>query len=333
MISKVGTMNMSDVVCVSHGKDTDGLASAALVKIAKGADVILADYGDFVERLMELKEPKELYICDLGLNESIEGGFLAEVKRLTKKAKVIYIDHHPLDLNLKNKIKSLGVALTHSTEQCASMLVLQKLCKKLPKEAGLLAAYGAVTDYMDNHPSARKIVDGFDRQFVIFESTLLSHAISGSDGDTKVMDRFVDSLASLRYPHQIEGIYDLALKQVESISQILSEVRSNGVRLKNLAYMETDGGSTGNVANLLTGSFEVPVGIAYKLKKIECVYEASLRGTGESKKHLGKVVGKVAKIVGGSGGGHPNASGIRFPKNRLTEFLRLVEEELEDQRF
>lgn len=320
-------MTESKAVCISHGKDVDGLASAALVKRVTNAAVILADYGDFIERLSELEGVEELYICDLGLNNKTEGPFLDEIQRLGG-GNVSYIDHHPLNPVVKRAFRRFGVNLTHSLKQCTSMLVMEKFAERLPREAGLLGAYGAITDYMDDHPTARKIIDGFDRQFVTLESTVLSHAVSGAKANTDFLHQIVDGLAKLRYPHQIGNVYSTAIEQAERIANLISEIKKKGVRRRGLAYTETDEMSTGNVANLLIGAFETSTGIAYKLKEGE-FYEASLRGIPVPGVHLGEIVSRVAQRVGGSGGGHPQASGARFPKKRLGDFLRLVEKELE----
>ena len=42
---------MRKVLCISHSTDVDGIASAALLKLAKDADIKLVDYGDFIEAL------------------------------------------------------------------------------------------------------------------------------------------------------------------------------------------------------------------------------------------------------------------------------------------
>ena len=47
-----------------------------------------------------------------------------------------------------------------------------------PPESSYLALFGAVTDYLDSSPLAGKMMERFDRQFVLLESTLLSYAIS-----------------------------------------------------------------------------------------------------------------------------------------------------------
>lgn len=47
--------------------------------------------------------------------------------------------------------------------------------------------------------------------------------------------------------------------------------------------------------------------------------------------HLGEALREVAEKLGGEGGGHAIAAGIRFPKDRLDEFIRLFNEALGKQ--
>ena len=47
--------------------------------------------------------------------------------------------------------------------------------------------------------------------------------------------------------------------------------------------------------------------------------------------HLGEALRKVAEIIGGEGGGHAIAAGIRFPKDKLEEFAELINKALGEQ--
>lgn len=47
--------------------------------------------------------------------------------------------------------------------------------------------------------------------------------------------------------------------------------------------------------------------------------------------HLGEALRKVAEIIGGEGGGHAIAAGIRFPKDKIEEFAELINKALEEQ--
>lgn len=312
-------------VCFAHGKDVDGLASASIIRMATGAQIILVDYGNLIEKLKEVKAGDEVYICDLGLNESLAESFLTELERIMGFASVHYIDHHPLESELKEKIVDLGVDLHHSLDECASVLVYLKFKDGLKRGANILAAYGAVTDYMDDKPAAKKIISRHDRQFILLESTLLTHALLGAGDDPGFISRVVAELSELKFPHEIEGVFDYAQKGLAETSRLMVEVAEKGVKSTWIAYMETTEGSTGTIANLLIGAFDVPIGIAYRLVKDEDLYEVSLRGSYDSKFNLGKIISQVTGMIGGSGGGHKKASGARISRQNLKDFLDLVE--------
>ena len=156
---------------------------------------------------------------------------------------------------------------------------------------------------------------------------MLSYAIAYKGRDSKFLLRIVESLADMRYPHEIGNVIRYSKLQVSRMAKLLKEISSMGKRMRNFAYMETDEATTGNVANFLTGAFDTPVGVAYRLKG-EFV-EVSLRGSESCKHDLGTVIAEVAKMLGGSGGGHPKASGAHVPSNRLNEFLKILDDHLD----
>ncbi len=319
-------------ICISHRKDADGLSSAALVKMATGAEIILADYGDLVETLSKVNRCSHLYICDLGMNEHLAIPFVKELERIRTFATIHYIDHHPLDPKVKDTLTSLGVDLTHSQEECTSVLTYTKFKDQLKRGAAIIAAYGAVTDYADNQPKAKKIIALYDRQFVLLEATLLTYALIGeaaASDERDIQNRIVIDLSETKFPHQINGIIESAQNGLEATAKLMLEVAEKGVKGNQTAHMEVKKGSTGTVANLLVGTFEVPVGIAYRYMKDEDVYEVSLRGSYDAPYDLGKIVSQVTGMIGGSGGGHKKASGARIPAGLLNDFLDLVEFEID----
>ncbi|MCL4435421.1 MAG: DHHA1 domain-containing protein [Thaumarchaeota archaeon] len=326
------TKSTETTICISHRKDADGLSSAALIKMATGSEIILADYGDLVETLCKVNSCNHLYICDLGMNEHLAAPFVKELERIRMFAVIHYIDHHPLDSKVKDTLTSLGVDLTHSLDECTSVLTYIKFKDQLKGGAAIIAAYGAVTDYADNQPVAKQIIALHDRQFVLLEATLLTYALIGAAAavdEADIRSRVVAGLSENKFPHQIEGITEAAKKGLEATAQLMLEVAKKGTKGNQIAYMEVKEGSTGTVANLLVGAFEVPVGIAYRYMKDEDVYEVSLRGSYQSQYDLGKIVSEVTGMVGGSGGGHKKASGARIPSGVLKEFIDLVEFEID----
>lgn len=320
-------------VVISHCKDADGLCSAALIRHMSGAEVLLTDYGDVIQTLQTVDEYDEYYICDLGSNQKTFDKFVDQMRRLSQNGSIHYVDHHPMATENIGRLRQEGIDVEHSTEECASVLVFKKYSAKLNDlpQMKILACCGAITDYMDNRPVARKLIESFDRQFLLYEATVLSFAISvigrdSMEGNTKLL-HLVKHLAEGNLPHEIEGASRLAQQQATNSATLLQHATIQGRRMKNYAYFLTKESSTGNVANFLIGAFEVPVGVAFR-EDAPDYYEISLRSIEESKHDLGKIIGKIAIKLDASGGGHPHASGARIRRGQLQEFLSLLDSEL-----
>ncbi len=318
---------MAEVVCVTHRKDVDGLASAAMLARLKSAKVVLSDYEEIVDKLRAIRNVKELFVCDLGTNEKIFDEFLTELSRIAIASHVTYVDHHPMKDEMLKKISKTGIELIHSTEECTSVLLYLKFKEELPKEARLLAAYGAVTDFRDSQPAAGRIIESYDRQFILLEATMLSYAIAYKGRNTRFLLEVVKSLAQMKYPHEIPNVTRYSGLQASRMTKLLKDIPSRGRRMKSFAYMETDESMTGNVANFLTGAFDTAVGVSYRSK--EDFYEVSLRGTEDCKKNLGTIISKISNQLGGSGGGHPKAAGAYIPAQRFEKFLAMLDRELQ----
>jgi single-stranded-DNA-specific exonuclease len=315
--------------CISHVKDVDGLSSAALVVAAKGGTFKLTDYDDLLKEMDAVPASATgLTICDLGTNASNFQEFLGKLAGLAKRMPVTYVDHHYLTDEAKQEIARTGVELRHDVRDCASMLTYLTYRESLPEGARLLALYGAVTDYMDTSANAAQMMETFDRQYVLLECTILAYALAKNGRGYAYPEMLVKELAAMKAPHTIDEVGREALAQAEVVRLLSDDVRSKGTRLGKLAYMKTEQSSTGNVAKLLLGAFGVSVGVAYKEKPGETA-ELSLRGTSESKIHLGKEIGLIAQRHGGSGGGHEKAAGCSVPVSQVQGLLADLESRLE----
>ncbi len=315
--------------CISHVKDVDGVSSAALVFAAKGGTFRLTDYDDLLDEIDAVPaSATSVTICDLGTNASNFPEFVRRLAVLAKKMPVIYIDHHFLTEDAKRDIIKAKVELRHDVKDCSSVLTYLTYKDHLPEGARLLALYGAVTDYMDGSAKASQMMETFDRQFILLESTMLAYALAKNGRDESYPETLVKELAKMMAPHCIEGVGRDALEQAEVVRLLAEEVRLKGTRLGKLAYMKTGESATGNVAKLLLGAFGVPLGVAYK-EKAGGVVELSLRSTSESGIHLGKEIGAMAQRHGGSGGGHEKAAGCSVPSSELQGLLEELEKRLE----
>ena len=290
--------------------------------------MILSDYDDFISNLRGIpRDADRVVITDIGADSADFPEYLAEIKRLAKRADVTHIDHHYMSESAKRQVRKAGVQLVHDTTECASMLTYKTFKDRLPERARLIALCGAVTDYMDDSPMAKRLMEQGDRQFVLLEATLLSTALGGKAEEAGFPEMVVEQLSRMKHPHEIPGIPQAAVEQLEREAKLGELVKAQGKRKGKVAYMVTTQYSTGNVAKLLIGAFEVPVGVAMKEKQ-EGWYEVSLRSTSEAGLHLGQTIARISKRLGGSGGGHRKAAGCRVPVSRAREMLDALEQKV-----
>ena len=200
------------------------------------------------------------------------------------------------------------------------MLTYTTFRKVLPERARLIALCGAVTDYMDDSPTAKRLMEQGDRLFVLLEATLLSEALGLKGSEDGFPEMVVGELSRMKHPHEIAGVPQAALEQLETEAKLGEFVKRHGIKEGNLAYMVTDQHSTGSIAKLLIGAFEVPVGVAMKEKQPGW-YEVSLRSTSDARIHLGRAIAKISERLGGSGGGHKKAAGCRIPVSEAGQMI------------
>jgi hypothetical protein len=306
----------SRTICVSHIKDVDGCISAALIKHAAKSQFLLANYGNINECLRRIHETFDIvYLCDLGINKTT----VKEFERIRQFAELTYIDHHALDASVLKSIQKMGVKVVHSQLDCTGVLTHDLFKADLPREAGLLASYAAVSDRLENGPLAKKLLSRYDRDFVLFEAMLLSYALEKADTDYK--KKLVPKLSKFEYPHQIPDIMKLALEQAERVATLRRQLPLRSQRIGNLFYADAEGDSSGTIANLLIEVCDAKIGIGYCTDEEKQITDLSIRKATTSKIDLGKQASKLAKRFGGIGGGHKKASGARIPTSKLMEFI------------
>lgn len=319
-------MSRTKVVCVSHKEDADGIGAASLIRQAFGGETRLVDYPGLMNELEQLRNDESLktvYICDLGLSKTNQDQFVDLLRDLRgKRISVYYIDHHDIEESIKKKIQALKVKLIHTVEECTTVQVYTAFKSKLNDHSSFVAACAAVTDYMEDRPLGSKLLQRFDRQFVLLEATTLTFTIVSHQKDSEYLLYLVDELSQLKYPHDIPNIFEFARIQAEKISGIIQKVKNNMKKMKNLAYMEVTDSGASMVVNFVLGLSGKNVGVSYKLREEQGIYAVSIRGSRACKLHLGKIVNQLATDLGGSGGGHDKACGAVIPKEKIVQFLK-----------
>jgi RecJ-like exonuclease len=318
---------VTNIVCISHSEDVDGLICATLFKIAKNASYILTDYPTLHETLKTInKEVDTLYICDLALGISL----LDEIKRISKVTKVVYIDHHPFKPGVLNSLEEFKVQIIHSSTKCAGMLTYQLLKKELPGDASILAAYATLSDYPYTNQEITRFLKQFDPHLLSFEYSILYYSVARAFDEPQFKHKIIDELSQLKYPHEIENVVHFAKEQVNYPLNLIRNPAKQVSYGNNLAYTEVLG-STSVVANTLMHILKKPILICYRKYGDGKHYHLSIRNKNRQN-NLGALTSEIAKKVHGSGGGHPLAAAAQLPLKSFTKFVTIMDSALSESR-
>ncbi len=313
-------------ICISHMEDADGIVSASLISQLFNTNTMLVDYNTFLPTLKQitLEDLEELYICDLGIGKALQEEFLSIIKKISNKGiKITYIDHHDQSDELKRELES-NLILLHDVNECTSVLIYSKFKDRLNDNFKLLAGIAAIVDEMDRRPIANTIVRSYDRQFIFYETVILSYAIYSSQKDMPFLLRLTEELKS-KFPHEINGIIERANEYAYNVSNTLKLINNNAIINGKFGYIYIDDPlDTGVTANMLLMSKGLRVALAYKDR--DNGYVLSLRGEENYDKHLGRIIGSIASDVGGTGGGHKLACGASVPKDKISIVIDRLKE-------
>jgi RecJ-like exonuclease len=315
-------------VCISHNRDADGVITAALIRHVTNCTVYLTDYDRVIQTLQKVGSATNLYICDLGTNKETEFQLVQQLQQMVKRMGICYIDHHPMSPTFMQKLVEIGVRVIHCKSDCASAITYELYKDRLPREAALLAACGAVTDAIEDGEITKKLLRRYDRDLIMLEASILSYAIAAKGEDEEFLLGLTEQMASGKLPHQIPNLCQYACEYGQRMIDLSHRIVQEGAKMKSIAHMHTVERNLGSVANFLMGEFDVPVGVAYRYKEETGKYIVSLRSANGFPPNLGELTSNTAAQVEGLGGGHSNASGAVVPKKNLAKFLELLDESI-----
>ena len=311
-------------VCMSHMADADGIISAALIREVFGGYTVLVNYREMLDTLNTVTanpDLKRLVICDIGLNHYTHDRFVDLLAYLRRRdVAVTYIDHHEIDPGIAERLENMDVELVNDPTECASVLVHERFKASLSEHSAFLAACAAITDYMDEAPIGSRLVQRFDRLFLMANASILAYNISGYQRENGSLLDIVSHLSMSKYPHDMQDGFDLARIEMEKAAFVMSRLRGNIMTMGNLGYAEADGTGAAGAVNFVLGLSGKNVGIAYR-GNIYGQCTVSIRGTKACKSHLGRLTERIAGMTGGSGGGHALACGAIIPTENIINFI------------
>lgn len=313
------------MIILTHG-DCDGICSAAIVKLLyPRAEVYFTNPSRLLSDLRKINVLDDLVICDIALNEgewlSIEG----EIRRISQGFEAVYIDHHQLPTDFPREYKA-EIKIHHREDMCASQITYtvysDRMGERMRKWAAVLATYGAISDYTENAPPASELLNLVDRRVLYLESGVLSEALAIKHDDS-FKKSIIEELVKGIKPSQIPKLVDYAIEALKLEYEIYSYVEEYTRRVGDVAVVMNlpHKGFLGKAAIYTIYVSGASIGCAVTLK--DKTAELSLR-TRDPTINLGSIVRRVAKVLGGKGGGHNQASGAEIPEDAVEDFIRMI---------
>jgi RecJ-like exonuclease len=133
----------------------------------------------------------------------------------------VYIDHHPLSVDLP------GVEVVHEVGSSASQLAYRHLGGTLPRLYSRVALYGAIGDYLDHTEWVEEALEAWDRRLVYFEAGVLMQVLERARKDHEFKRAVVDHLAGNSPPSAMERLMKLAGGQARVNEALVGWVARN----------------------------------------------------------------------------------------------------------
>ncbi len=197
---------VTSVLSISHDKDVDGLASAAIVwryANSKGLDYnsLLTDYGAFEPAFGSAATRRDtlIIITDLGMDETVLDVVTAGLDRAVKQGcRVVWLDHHHWSKRSIDAIRNLGnnPVLKVNHDYCAAEIT-QKVLMPRDEISRELAEIAHDTDFnLREIQAASALTDAV--------SVIRFNAIDRKEDVTEALRPMVEHLAKEGVP----GVYD-----------------------------------------------------------------------------------------------------------------------------
>jgi single-stranded-DNA-specific exonuclease len=304
---------------LTHG-DSDGLCSGALALAANPESrVFFTNPVELARDLKRVDEGDSAIICDVALNADTLPEVLDGMRALASRSLLLYIDHHPLPPGLE--LTEFPAKVVHELTPCASELTYRTFQERLPRKMSRVAIYGAIGDYADDTPFIRELLKDWDKRTLFFEAGVLVQGLEGARRDFEFKHEVVRLLSNNRLPSGNEELLERALAQTDEEENLLPRIEVAVRRIGGVAYVLDIGASLSKAATYARVVAGTSVGIA--AETVDNIVDMSLR-TERDDLDLNAILRDVAQRFGGTGGGHPKASGARIPRGSFERFVEAL---------
>jgi len=304
------------IVSITHEHDLDGLGSQAIIKryfdnstVKEEMEFLDATYSNFVDVMKTLfnsnKSLTQLIISDIGFNKSFN--VLFKLFKVAKKTncRILWFDHHIVDVSVKRKISKLIDVYINDIEKCAAEITKDYF---LPDDsvAIKIAKFARDTDFKTEiYPMAADI------QMIIGYNL-------GAEG-FKNRRKIVDLLSEGRFEDpwfdtQIQELKNWINEESRYAIQHASCININEFGDVYIAYAKIGGGRITQILEKEYPDSQAYIGIDLRYNEI-IIHSKNVQCR------------EFARYF--SGGGHEDRAGFKHPQT-FNEDLQLSDKFIED---
>ena len=312
---------------LSHS-DCDGLCSAALLKsVYPDAEIFFTKPVSLLSDLKDLaKNYEKILISDIAINKRDAKEIASFIEK--SKKEIEWFDHHIVPSPLKQP--DLRCNYYTNLDACASEIIYRHYKNQLPQEKVWLAIYGAIGDYSAESPFVKEWMKNWDIRALYFEVSTLVLGIKGDKfNNYSTKRKIVLALSSGKNPSDITGLVDAAKNAVSREFELYEIIKKTVKTRGSIAYADKIPHFGFRGPSALFAATAANKSVGFLVFTTENFIDITMRST-DPQIPLNIIAEKASEFVGGSGGGHPTASGCRIPLGTFEKFLEKANEVLKN---
>jgi len=307
-------------VILTHS-DCDGICAGAIAlsKFPR-AEVFFTKPVSFYEDLNS-QEADRIVITDIAITRRDVTNVVKVLEERSKGCEIFYFDHHFLPEKAKAKLR--GILKVYVNEEAsASELVYRYFQKEIPRERVWIAIYGAIGDYSQHTEFVEDRIKNWDARALYFEASTIVLGIKDEKFERYDSKRMITrTLAEGGNPSDVPGLVKVAKKVVNREFDLYEVVKKQAKSRGDVGFVKdiTFFGFRGPSALFASTVTKTRVGLAVHTRRDHLDITMRSRDYSVPLNHLAE---EAAESVGGSGGGHPQASGARIPLDKFNDFVK-----------
>jgi len=326
-----------EIYSVEHDTDMDGFASGIITALALRR--MGFDARPFAVERSETFVPDSgaVVLTDLAINNEVT---CCVDSALQKGVRVYAIDHHPWTHGYDRKIQ--GAVNPHilpnvpQPSKWNTGFLAYLIFKDVVPDYDWLAAISVYTD-MCVAPWSEHLIDRFGRDNVERAGDMLTAFIATNEDISELDQILLDEIRNIQDVLKDQRFIEAERSFESAVEKYVEDPESHTVlwdEKKKLAVIETEEPYSQMKSVVSTRLSLKPefrdwvIAVIGKDPDAEG-YKISIRCQGwEKRTDIGKLAGELAEKLGGAGGGHPAAAGMRIPKDKKDAFVDLLHSSL-----